>query len=90
MKELKELLGACLDVNAYDLDSLVDWIRDSQNEGLAGPGKRRFRQELENAIAAPGSVSVMEYKKWTGQSFQNQEALQRHFQEIWDACFGDR
>jgi hypothetical protein len=90
MSDLEDLLSSYLDTNAYDLEALKEWLNNPDSNEMGRKVRANFKRELEEAIANPGSVSCTAYKKWTGERFENQDALQKHLRHIHDFCYDNK
>ena len=82
---LEKTFGAHLLVDDYDPDSLVEWCRKNFPDQERG---RQFKEELRAAIIYPGKITPQTYESWTADdSFDTQQKIQSHLEEIWEACF---
>ncbi len=84
---LEKILTTYLLGETYDLDGLASWCQKAYPEIMSCC---EFRKQLLDAINQKGLVSPKTYERWTDdESYPTQEMLQRHFKEIWNACFPD-
>lgn len=88
LENLKELIKDHLHVEAYDLDSLSFYCRNTKfPSGIEIV--ERFKQELYYALTHEGAVTPGLYERWTGEDLDDQVEVQKRLQEIWDACFSN-
>lgn len=81
---LRLMIELNLDVNAVDVDNLIEFVNDPDQEDDV----LRFKQEFAEAFRK-GALTQDVYRELTGGGFDSQEALDAWLEELWETLFPD-